>query len=61
MMLDNKKQWFLLILIAAWLFIVLALTIKVYYTLQDVRSLGLAALTAPPIALLRLQENASHV
>jgi hypothetical protein len=52
-MVDNKKQWFLLILAAVWLFLALALTAGVYYTTQDVRTLGLATLTAPPIAMFR--------
>lgn len=51
---DNSKQWFLLLLAAVWLFFALALTAYVYSVTQDMRSLGLATLTAPPIAMLRL-------
>lgn len=50
---DNKKQWFLLILTAAWLLIALALTAGVYSITQDARSFGFAMLTAAPITMLR--------
>lgn len=52
-MIDNKKQWYLVILATTWLFIALALTAGFYAITQDTRSLSLATLTAPPIAMLR--------
>lgn len=52
-MTDNKKQWYLLILATAWLFIALALTASALYITRDLRSAVLAGLTTPPIALLR--------
>jgi hypothetical protein len=52
-MTDNKKQWYLLILATAWLFIALALTAGMLYITRDLRSAALAGLMAPPIALLR--------
>jgi len=52
-MIDNKKQWYLLILATIWLLIALTLTASFYLTTRDIRSLGLATLTAPPIAMLR--------
>lgn len=52
-MIDNRKQWFLLILAAAWLLIVLALTASVYTITRDLHSFGLATFTAPLIAILR--------
>lgn len=51
-MTDNKKQWYLLILATAWLFIALALTVCALYITRDLRSALLAGLTTPPIALL---------
>ena len=52
-MTDNKKQWYLLILVTAWLFIALALTVGALYITKDLRSAAIAGLTAPPIALIR--------
>ncbi len=52
-MTDNKKQCNLLILATAWLFIALALTAGALYVTRDLRSVVLAGLTTPPIALLR--------
>jgi hypothetical protein len=52
-MIDNKKQWFLLILATIWLFLALAITTSFLLITQDARSFGLTALTAPPIAMLR--------
>lgn len=45
MMPDNKKQWFLLLLTAAWLL----LSAVAYVATQDAR---IATLIAPPIAML---------
>ena len=52
-MADNKKQWYLLILATAWLFMAMALTTGVFYLTRDPRSTLLAGLTAPPIIVLR--------
>jgi hypothetical protein len=52
-MTDNKKQWYLLILATAWLFIALALTAGALYITRDLRSAAFAGLTTPPIVLLR--------
>jgi len=49
---DNKKQWYLLVLATAWLFSSLAVTISAFYMTKDPRSLAIATLTAPPIAIL---------
>ena len=52
-MTDNKKQWYLLIVATAWLFIALAMTAGALYITRDLRSAVLAGLTTPPIAILR--------
>lgn len=52
-MIDNKKQWFLLILAVVWPCLILALISGAYTITRDVHSFELAALATPVIALLR--------
>ena len=49
----SKQQWYFLILATVWLFVALALTVDIFYVTKDLRSIILATLTAPPIAMLQ--------
>ena len=51
-MLDNKKQWYLLILVTVWLIVSLTATIIIIIIVHSLISCTIATLTAAPTGIL---------